>query len=51
MIGILFDDFMEEHFYNAPVVAAALIVYGVAFIVIERWRAHKLEVRVAAEGV
>lgn len=51
VIGILFDDFMEEHFYNAPVVAAALIVYGVAFIVIERWRAHKLEVRVAAEGV
>ena len=51
VVGILFDDFMEEHFYNAPVVAAALIVYGVAFIVIERWRAHKLEVRVAAEGV
>ena len=44
------DDWMEEHFYNAVVVALALIVYGVAFIVIERWRAHRLAVRVAAEG-
>lgn len=51
VIGIPLDDFMEEHFYNAPVVAAALIVYGIAFIVIERWRANKLAARVAAEGV
>lgn len=51
VIGILFDDFMEEHFYNAPVVALALIVYGVAFIAIERWRAHRLAVRVAADGL
>lgn len=50
VIGILFDDYMEEHFYNAVVVALALIVYGVAFIVIERWRAHRLAIRVAAEG-
>jgi undecaprenyl-diphosphatase len=34
---------MEEHFYNAPVVALALIVYGVLFIVIENWRANKRE--------
>ena len=51
VIGILFDDFMEEHFYNATVVALALIVYGVAFIVIERWRARRFEARVAAEGL
>ena len=51
VIGIPLDDFMEEHFYNAPVVAAALIVYGIAFIVIERWRAHKLKARIEAEGV
>lgn len=51
LIGIPLDDFMEEHLYNAPVVAAALIVYGVAFIVIERWRARKLAARVEAEGV
>lgn len=51
IIGIPLDDFMEEHLYNAWVVAAALIVYGIAFIVIERWRANKLAARVAAEGV
>ena len=50
IIGIPLDDFMEEHLYSSTVVAAALIVYGVAFIVIERWRAKKLAARVAAEG-
>lgn len=38
-IGLPLNDWMEEHFYNAPVVALALIVYGVLFIVIENWRA------------
>ncbi|MFR3451849.1 MAG: undecaprenyl-diphosphate phosphatase [Collinsella sp.] len=47
VIGIPLDDFMEEHLYSATVVAAALIVYGVAFIVIENWRASKLAARVA----
>lgn len=47
VIGIPLDDFMEEHLYNAPVVAAALIVYGIAFIVIERWRARDLDRRIA----
>ena len=28
-IGLPLNDWMEEHFYNAPVVALALIVYGV----------------------
>lgn len=50
-IGIPLDDFMEEHLYSSVVVAAALIVYGIAFIVIESWRARELEARIAAEGV
>jgi undecaprenyl-diphosphatase len=41
IIGILFDDWFEEHFFNAPVVAIALIIYGVAFIVIERINAGR----------
>ena len=49
VIGLPLDDFMEEHFYNAQVVAAALIVYGIAFIVIERWRAKRRE-QMLAEG-
>lgn len=35
VIGILFDDWLDAHFYNPPVVAAMLIIYGILFIVIE----------------
>lgn len=35
IIGIAFDDFFNEHFYNVWTVACALIFYGVVFIVIE----------------
>ena len=34
IIGLLLDDFFDEHFYNYVVVAAALIVYGILFIVV-----------------
>ena len=40
-VGIPLDDFMEEHLYNSVVVAGALIVYGIAFIAIEMWRASR----------
>ena len=36
IVGILFDDWLDEHLYNYFVVAMALIVFGVAFIVVER---------------
>lgn len=51
LIGIPLDDFMEEHLYNSVVVAAALIVYGIAFIVIEMWRKRVLARRVEEECV
>ncbi len=35
IIGILFDDLFEELFYNYITVAIMLIIFGVAFIVIE----------------
>lgn len=35
IIGLLFDDWFDEHFYNAPTVAIALIVYGIIFIIME----------------
>lgn len=35
IFGLLFDDWMDEHLYNYIVVAVALIVYGVIFIVLE----------------
>ncbi len=40
-IGLPLNDFMDEHFYNSYVVAGALIFYGIAFILIENWRAKK----------
>lgn len=36
LVGVLFDDWMDEHLHNAVVVSIALIVYGVAFILVER---------------
>jgi len=36
LVGVLFDDWMDEHLRNAVVVSIALIVYGVAFILVER---------------
>lgn len=37
IIGILFDETFEALFYNPPCIAIALIVFGVAFILIENW--------------
>lgn len=36
VIGIFLDDFLDAHLGNYVVVALALIVYGVAFILVER---------------
>ena len=35
VIGLLFDDWVNEHFYNKVTVAAMLIVYGIVFIIME----------------
>ncbi|MCI5568080.1 MAG: undecaprenyl-diphosphate phosphatase [Veillonellaceae bacterium] len=37
VIGLLFNDFMEEHFMIAYVVSATLIIYGILFIVVENY--------------
>ena len=37
IIGLLFDDVFEALFYNPICIAIALIVFGIAFIVIENW--------------
>lgn len=41
VVGILFDDWMDAHLHNGIVVALALIVYGVAFIYVERRNAGR----------
>lgn len=41
VIGILFDDVFEALFYNPICIAIALIVFGVAFIIIETWNQRR----------
>ncbi len=41
VVGILWDDLFEELFYNYTTVAIMLIIFGVAFILIENNRAGK----------
>jgi len=36
LVGVLFDDWMDAHLHNGIVVSLALIVYGIAFILVER---------------
>ena len=36
VIGVLLDDWMDEHLYNYVVVAFALMLYGVAFLFVEK---------------
>ena len=43
IIGILLDDWVNEHFYNKIVVALMLILYGVVFIVLERRNRDRLQ--------
>ena len=37
VIGLLFDDWLDEHFYNYQTVALMLIIYGILFIIVENY--------------
>ena len=41
VVGVLLDDWMDAHLHNGIVVSIALIVYGIAFILVERKNAGK----------
>lgn len=45
VIGILFDDLLDKYLYNSVVVAAALIIYGIIFIIIESKKIGKRETK------
>ena len=50
LVGVLFDDWMDEHLHNATVVAAMLIVYGVAFLLVERmYHGKRLKIQEAGQ--
>ncbi|WP_313131558.1 undecaprenyl-diphosphate phosphatase [Anaerocolumna sp.] len=42
IITILFDDYIEAHLHTPIVIAAALIFYGVVFILIENWNKKRV---------
>lgn len=41
IVTLLFDDYIDEHLHTPVVIALALIIYGIAFIVIEKWNAQR----------
>ena len=41
IIGLKYNDYMEEHFMTARVVAAMLIIYGIVFILVERYNRNR----------
>lgn len=50
IVTLLFDDFIEAHLHTPFVIAAALIVYGIAFIVVEKHnRTRKPSIRKLSE--
>ena len=51
IVGVLFDDWMDEHLHNGLVVSIALIVYGIAFILVERRRQGKFQNTAAVSSV
>ncbi|MFR3728569.1 undecaprenyl-diphosphate phosphatase [Lacrimispora sp.] len=42
LVTILFDNYIEAHFRTPEVIAAALIVYGIAFIFVEHWNEKRI---------
>ncbi len=44
IVGLLFDNWMEEHLHTPLVIALALIFYGLLFIIIERWNKTRVPI-------
>ena len=41
VIGLLLDDWMDTHLYNYIVVAVMLVLYGIAFLFVEKWNQRR----------
>lgn len=51
VITILFDDYIEAHLHIPMVIATTLIVYGLAFIVIEIWNRKQVPITQGLEDI
>ena len=47
VVGVLLDDWMDAHLHNATVVSITLILYGIAFLLVERRKPGKHERQIA----
>ncbi len=50
-VTLLFDDFIEAHLHTPVVIATTLIVYGIAFIVIENWNKNRVPTTKTLEDI
>ena len=50
-VGVLLDDWLDEHLYNYVTVAIALIVYGILFILIEKFKPADRAAVTAVESI
>ncbi len=41
IVTLLFDDYIEAHLHTPVVIAATLIIYGIAFIIVEEWNRRR----------
>ena len=51
ILGLLLDDWMDEHLYNPYVVAVMLILYGVAFLWVEKYNQRRKPQITTTEGI
>lgn len=51
VITILFDDYIEAHLHTPMVIAATLVIYGLAFIVIEIWNRKNIPITPSLEDI
>ena len=43
VLGFAFDDWMDAHLYNYVVVAITLVIYGVAFLFLEKGKKNRID--------
>lgn len=51
IVGILFDDWMDEHLHTPSVIAMALILYGIFFIVIEKYNRTRTPLTASTDDI
>jgi len=51
VIGLFLDDWLDDHFYNFITVASMLIIYGIAFIIVEIFKKNATAKTTTLEGL